>query len=192
MADPVASFSGLASGSQWRDIVDQLVQAERSRTVAPLEKQIEARKSQREAWAKFKLLAEKLNNAARALRAGGIGGFNATAPASSLTSRTLFTATASSTATPGSYKVEVLQLAKSTKLSGDVYSNSKSALGLTGDFAVNGKSISITATDTLELIRNKINAANTGLTPSGVSATIISDGASGGRLVLSSATAGAN
>ena len=64
MSNPIASFSGLASGIQWRDIVDQLVQVERSRTVTPLEQQIELRQQQKTAWSAFKTLTEKLNDAA--------------------------------------------------------------------------------------------------------------------------------
>ena len=84
MSNPIASFSGLASGIQWRDIVDQLVQVERSRTVTPLEQQMELRQQQKTAWSAFKTLTEKLNDAARALRAGSIGGFSAFAPASAM------------------------------------------------------------------------------------------------------------
>ena len=62
MSNPIASFSGLASGVQWRDIVDQLLEVERSRTVAPIERQIEARNKQKEAWNNFKGLVEKLNS----------------------------------------------------------------------------------------------------------------------------------
>ena len=76
-------------------------------------------------------------------------------------------AAASSTAAPGSYKVEVLQLAGSSKVSGGTVSNVKTALGLTGTFTVNGKSIAVAATDTLETVRTKINSANSGLTPMG-------------------------
>ncbi|MEO7996735.1 MAG: flagellar filament capping protein FliD, partial [Gemmatimonadaceae bacterium] len=46
------------------------------------------------------------------------------------------------------------------------------------------------ATDTLSDVRNKINSANTGSTPTGVSATILSNGSGGGRLVLTRDSAG--
>ena len=45
---------------------DQLVAVERSRTVQPLEQQIELRQKQKTAWSTFKTLTEKLNDAARA------------------------------------------------------------------------------------------------------------------------------
>ncbi len=191
MSNPIASFSGLASGIQWRDIVDQLVLAERSRMVQPIERQIELRQSQRTAWSTFKSLSEKLNDAARALRAGSIGGYTAAAPASAMTSRTLVNATASGSAVAGSHKVEVLQLAQSAKVSGNTVASIKSALGFNGDFQVGGTTISVSSSDSLETVRNKINSANTGDTPTGISATIISDGGAGGRLVLTRNTPGA-
>ena len=190
MSNPVASFSGLASGIQWKDIVDQLVQVENTRTVAPLTARIDLRASQRVAWSAFSALSNTLNDAARALRAGGIGGFVATAGSSPTTSRSLLAATTSSTASPGTYKVEVLQLAQAAKVSGGTVGNVKTALGFAGDFQVNGARIDVAATDTLETVRNKINAANTGASPSGVSATILSDGSNGGRLVLTRGTTG--
>jgi flagellar hook-associated protein 2 len=191
MSSPIAGFSGLASGIQWRDIVDQIMAVEESRTVTPITTRIDQRTAQRAAWTTFLGLTNTLNDSARALRAGGIGGFLATASPSPTTSRALVSAAASSTAAPGTYKVEVMQLAQSSKVSGGTVSNVKTALGLTGDFSVNGKSISVVPTDTLETVRTKINGANAGLAPSGVSAAIMSDGATGGRLVLSRTTPGA-
>lgn len=190
MSSPIAGFSGLASGIQWRDIVDQLMAIEESRTVTPIATRIDQRAAQRTAWNTFLGLTNTLNDSARALRAGGIGGFLASASPSPTTSRALVSASASSTAAPGNYKVEVLQLAQSAKVSGGPVSNVKNALGITGNFKVNGSTVSVAATDTLESIRTKINSANTGATPSGVTAAIMSDGATGGRLVLSRSTPG--
>ncbi len=190
MSNPVAGFSGLASGFQWRDIVDQLVRVEEIRTVTPITSRLDLRTSQREPWSKFASLTNTLNDAARTLRSGGIGGFLATASASSSTSRAIVAPTASSSATPGTYKVEVLQLAQAAKVSGGTTSSVTAALGHTGSFQLNGKTINIAATDSLEKVRNTINSANTGTAPTGVAATILSDGGGGGRLVLARTAAG--
>lgn len=191
MSNPVASFSGLASGIEWRDIVDQLVAVERSRTVAPIEQQMDQRQAQRDAWTKLSSLLETMNDAARVLRAGGIGGFTASVAASATTSRTLLTATAGTGAAPGSYKVEVMQLAQAAKISGNAISDTSAPLGVGGDLTVAGATISVGAGDSLAAIRDKINAANSGANPTGVSATIISDGGTAGRLVLTRTTTGA-
>ena len=36
MADPIGTFSGIASGIQWRDMVDQIMQIESQRRLTPL------------------------------------------------------------------------------------------------------------------------------------------------------------
>ena len=192
MTSPVANFSGLSSNIQWNDIVDQLVKLEENRTVTPLTAQIDARTSQKTAWTAYQGLVQKMNDAARLMRSGGIGGFLATTSESADTGRSLLSATASSTASPGNYKVEVLQLAQAAKISGSAVNSSSTALGFSGDFAVNGTSINVVAGDSLGDIRTKINNANTGSTPTGVTATILSNGNGGGRLVLTRDTAGAS
>lgn len=190
MSTPVASFSGLSSGIDWSSIVDQLSNLDTSRTVTPLTSEIDKRTAERAAWTTFQGLTEKLNDSARTLRAGGIGGFLATAGLSATTGRSLVGVSATNTAAAGNYKVEVLRLAQAAKVSGSALASSTTALGFTGDFAINGTSITVAAADTLTDVRNKINDANIGATPTGVTATILSDGNGGGRLVLTRDTAG--
>ena len=109
---------------------------------------------------------------------------------SPITDQTLFGASASSLAEAGRYRVEVLQLAETAKIGGSTVADRNAALNLTGDFSINGTAITIGAGDSLSAIRDRINAANTGATPTGVSATIVNDGATGGRLVLARGTSG--
>ena len=189
---PVANVGGLSSGIQWNDVIDSLVKLEQDRTVTPLTTQIDNSALQKTAWNTYQGLVQKLNDSARALRAGGIGGYVAAAPVSPDTGRAIVSATATSTASAGSYKVEVLQLAQAAKLSGSAVASSTAPLGFAGDFSVNGANISVANTDSLADIRTKINNANTGTTPTGVSATILSNGSGGGRLVLTRDTAGAS
>lgn len=190
--EPTASFTGLASGVQWRDIIDQLMRVEQSRTLDPVTQQIERRTEARAAWGRFRTLVTDFNAAARAVRQNGIGGFTATAPASPTTSRQLVSASAVAGAVPGRYGVEVLQVAQAAKVTGEAVANTSTALGLTGDFQINGRTISIAATDSLTAVRDKINQANTGTTPTRVSASILTDRTGGGRLVLSAQDTGAD
>ena len=107
------------------------------------------------------------------------------------TGRTLFTATASSSASAGTYDVEVQELARANKMSGAVQASASTALGLSGEFAINGSRVAVTATDTLGSIRDKINALNAGSTPTGVTASVLSTGSSEFRLVLTADHTGA-
>jgi len=188
---PISSFSGLASGVQWRDLIDQIMQAEQARSVDPVNKQIDLQGKRRTAWDRFQTLVTKLGDAAKGLQTGtAFSAFKTSVGVSPTTNRTLFAATASATATPGTYKVEVLDLARTEKLSGNVVSSAETALGVSGDFVVNGKRVDVLAEDTLNTIRDKINATNSGTGASRVSASVLSTGSTAHRLVLSSDVAG--
>ncbi len=191
MTNPVANFSGLSSGVQWNDIVDSILGAEKARLVTPVRTRIDRQTAQREAWTTFQKLVDTLNDKSRNIRVAGFGGFLASAPTSPTTSRTLLGASASPLAQAGRYDVEVVQLAQGAKVGGNAVADRTVALGFSGDFTLNGATITVGADDTLNTVRDRINAANSGGTPTGVSATIISDGAQGGRLVLTRTATGA-
>jgi flagellar hook-associated protein 2 len=191
MSDPIGSFSGLASGVQWRDMVDQIMALESSRKLSPVTDKKATEQKRYDAWGSFASLVSKFRDAVKALRDGSaFGTFKVDAAASPSSGRALVSATASATATPGNYTVEVTDVARANKLSGNIVASASTALGLSGDFAVNGRVVTIAATDTLSQVRDKINAVNAGATASGVSASVLSTGASAQRLVLTSEAAG--
>lgn len=192
MADPIGSFSGLASGIQWRDMVDQIMALERARRVDPLSSQITLASRRTDAWTSFQAATQRLADAVKTLRDGTAFGsaFQTSVSGTAAAGRALLTASAAAGAVPGSYAVEVLDLARAEKLSGAVVASATEALGVAGDFLVNGRTVTLLATDSLHAVRDKINAANTGSSPSGVAATVLSTGTGAHRLVLTSATAG--
>ncbi len=192
MADPVGSFSGLASGVQWRDLVDQLVAIDKQRRLDPVTTRKSQAQGRVDAWSRYQSLAVKFRDASRALRdASAFGAFKVSGGTSIATGRTLLTASASAGASPGTYAVEVLDVARANKLSGTVVSSASTALGITGEFGVNGQKVTVVATDTLSNVRDKINALNAGATPSGVTASVLSTGATQHRLILSADQTGA-
>jgi flagellar hook-associated protein 2 len=180
-----ANISGLTSGMQWTDLVDTTIKALEARSVTPITDRITLRNKQKDAWTKLQGLVDTLNSSALAVRRTGFGGYLATAPTSATSGRSLLTATATNAATPGRYRVEVLQLADTAKVAGGSVADVSAARNLTGDFAVNGTTISVSATDSLTAIRDKVNAANIG-----VSASIVSEGGTAGRLVLTAKASG--
>ncbi len=187
----VGSFSGLASGIQWRDMIDQIMDIEAARRVDPLTSQIAAQRARATAWTAYQGTVTKLADAAKALRDGTAFGNYKVSAGTGAGGRALVSATASAAAAPGSHRVKVLDLARPEKLSGHVFESTTAALGLDGEFAVNGRRIAVSATDTLASLRDRINAANTGATPSRVSASILSTGSGAHRLVLTSEVPGA-
>lgn len=187
----IASISGLASGIQWQDLIDQIMAQETARRVTPYNTQITLQQQRSEAWTAYQGILTRLSDASKALRDGtAFGSYQATAGLGT-GGRALVSVATNAAAAPGSYKVEVLGLASAEKLSGNVVTSATDALGIEGEFSVNGRAITIAADDSLSVIRDRINASNSGTSPSRVSATILSTANGEHRLVLSSDTAGA-
>lgn len=186
MATSINNFSGLSSGVQWNDLVDATISAMEARNVTPITDRISLQTKQQDAWKKLQTLVQDLNSAALAVRKAGFGGYTATVPTSASSGRSLLTATASNTATSGRYRVEVQQVADTAKLGGGSVADTSAARGLDGTFSINGATVTVDAADSLAGIRDKINAANAGVT-----ASIISEGGTAGRLVITAKSSGA-
>src|ERR1043166_8277649 len=192
MADPVSNIQGLASGIQWRDMIEQIMQRETSRQLTPVQTRATAEQTSVTAWNNYSGVVGKLSDAAQTLRDGTpFDAVNVAVPSSPATSRTLLSASASGSAAVGTYAVRVLDTAAAQKLSGNVVANPSAELGLSGQFVVGGRTITLATTDSLNVVRDKINAANSGTTPSRVSASVLYTGSDRARLVLTSDTGGA-
>lgn len=192
MTSPVGSFPGLGSGVNYQSLVDQIIQVE-SAPARAMQSRIDLANAQISAYKSYAGLLSTLETAASALR-NGSALQNVLANVSNATGasgRSVLSASASAGAAPGSYAVQVLQTAQAEKLSGTTFAAGTAGLGLSGDFVINGKTISVAVGDSLAAIRDKINAQNTGASPTGVSAAIITDASSAQRLVLTSVKTGA-
>lgn len=185
------SFSGLASGVQWQDMVDQIMQLERA-PVRLLESRIKTVESRSGAWAAFESRVSALGSALESLRTGlafrayraSLGGLPVGVPAPLAVS-------ASESARPGTHTVRVLGVAAAEKLSGNVLSSRTDALGLSGEFLIGGVRVEVSETDSLDDIVARINRANTGSRPTGVTASILSTGPDHHRLILTADRTGA-
>ncbi len=187
----IGSINGIASGIQWQTMVDQIMQIEQKTQLDPVTARQTAAQATAQAWTNFQGVLGKFRDASTALGASSaFDVFTATANASPTSSRALVSATATTGASTGAFSAEVLQLARAEKIGGNVVADSTTPLNISGQFALNGVTITVAATDSLSAIRDKINAINSGTTPSGVSATILAAG-SGSQLVLTSDSTGA-
>ncbi|MFH1148180.1 MAG: flagellar filament capping protein FliD [Pseudomonadota bacterium] len=185
MASSTQVVSGLASGLDWRGIVDQLraVEYQRVELVADQKTKYENQLSE---WQSVNTMLLTLKSAAEALSTEeDFNVFSAsTTSDSSVSASSIFTVTTSSTASAGLYTISVNDLAKSQKISSNRYTATDTAVGVAGDILVSGKAINLVATDTLANIKDKINAANTGDSPSEVTATIVKHSSTDYHLVL--------
>jgi flagellar hook-associated protein 2 len=190
MTDSLGSFSGISSGFDYRSLVDAIIASEH-KPVDTAQAQIDAATRSQTALKSFHDLLTTLRTALGALRDGtAFDTLKADVAGTGVGGRTLLTATAGAGAQPGSYQVEVVSLARAQKLSSTPVADASAALSLSGDFTLNGVTVSVDAADSLLAIRDKINAANTGATPTKVTASILTVGPGDSRLILTSDTAG--
>jgi flagellar capping protein FliD len=185
-------FSGIASGVDWRNIIDQLRQLEYKK-IELVQDQQKAAQDRLSAWQSIntKLLSLKTvvgkNNEPT--------DFNLFSPTvSSNTSRDpedLLSVTAGTDASRGTYNIVINSLAVAHKLSSESFASDTTALGLSGDLVLNGKTVTVSTTDTLSSLQDKINAVNTGDDPSQVTASVVHYTTTDHRLILTSDVEGA-
>ncbi|MDQ6829595.1 MAG: flagellar filament capping protein FliD, partial [Gemmatimonadota bacterium] len=192
MADPISSIQGLASGIQWKDLVTQLMSLESARRLDPINATISANTARTTAWSGVQAQITKITDAAKALHDGtAFDAFTATVGASPTSGRTLLSATVGAGAAATTSSVEVVSLAQAEKVSSNVVTDPALALGYSGDIVINQHKVTIAAADSLNAVRDKINGANAGTVPSGVTASILSNNGTS-RLVLSSDNTGSS
>ncbi len=182
------SFSGLGSGIDVKGAVDGIIAAKR----IPIDR-IEQRISDNEARIAIlndiETLARNLLDAADSLRGNatfdGAGDIFQTKSAFASSSRTdtatpsvaaeILGVTVTNRAQATRHTVEVVQIASAHKISSDtVAGTTNDPLNLQGTFEVNGAAITLASDDSLLDLRDRINAANGGDNPTGVTASIVS------------------
>lgn len=193
--------SGLASGFDWRSLVDQLAQVERApqQTLLADQSKIEQQSTD---YGAIRTQLQVLQNKVTALNDPTLFGRRLTTVGDSA----IMSATASSGAPLGSYSFNITQLATSAVRVGTANlgarlnsSNDVSSLVLSdaafstsitaGTFAVNGKQVTIATSDSLQDVFDKISTATGGtVTGSYDSLTDKITLSSAGEIILGSAT----
>lgn len=186
--DPIASFQGLATGINFRDLVDQIIAAE-SRPITLMKARTELLTKRTTAWGDVTARVQDIETRAAALADGSafgvfrttVGGYSERAPVA---------VSAGPSAASGSFAMAVHRLATHEKVSGGTVAERGAALGVEGEFLVGGRAVSVAAGDTLDDVATAVNAVNRGTHPSGVSASVVA-AAGGYRLVLTASQTGA-
>jgi flagellar hook-associated protein 2 len=184
--EPLATVSGLATGIDFREVVDQIIKIEDSR-LNYLRRSISDQKADKAAWEEVRDLLEAIESASEGLSEGsGLDAFTAEVLGDYADNLSV---SANSSANEGSYSVRVLQVADREALSSSQISSRSDALGISGQIAFGGAVVEVAAADSLVSIASAINQANTGEDATGVSATIVgSEGAY--RLIVSADATG--
>lgn len=172
------NFGGLASGIDTDSIVEALMEIEKQ-PLKRLESDKEYFSSRQDA---FNTLDTKLKTLLAKFEAidssSEVRAYSAKAA-----SEEFFSVSASGSALPGSYNIEVQSLAKQQKDVSDGSYASRSEANFTSGTLTIGTTDIVIDNDSLDSLVNKINEANTGDNATGVAASIIQDG-NGFRLVL--------
>lgn len=186
-ADGKPRISGLTSGIDYKAIIDAQMTAKRAPAVQ-LENKITKNSEFINALGELKTKTQTFTNSLDILRgqnillgdnvfasktASGSTASTLTAPPTHVPSDIgdLITVSVEQTATNATHTINIQQLAKADQIRGDVQTSSTTALGYSGSFTLNGETITIAATDTLNDVRSKINTADTGATASIISAS---------------------
>lgn len=188
MIQGTTSISGLASGFDWRQLVDDLIAIDRRR-ITGIENQQAIYKSQIAAWQSLNTSLLSLKTAADGLRnpeifssyRGTMISDNPGVKAVDLVSPSM-----SSEATEGTYSLVVDETAAAQRLSSGAITSASEALGLSGDITINNVVVTLEETDSLSDVRTKINNAG-----AGVMASLVSYESDDHRLTLTSRTTGA-
>ncbi|MBL9168319.1 MAG: flagellar filament capping protein FliD [Verrucomicrobiales bacterium] len=202
MAGIELGLSGLASGFDWRSMVDQLTEVDRApQRLLQTEQALIARRNS--AYSVIQSQLTTLQSKVSALKDGSL--FDTRAANS--TDTDIASATASSASAVGSYKFKINSLATSSVVAGS--ENSGGSLSATDDvsslvlsstpfttpvtagtFTVNGKKVEVATTDTLQQVFDKISAATGGTVTGSYNSTddkISLEMASGQKIILGSA-----
>ena len=189
-------ISGLSSGFDWRSMIDQLIAID-SKPVELVEEQKAKYEEQLAEWQSFNTNLLSLKSSAQALADPDdfyVYTSSITSDNSEIDAKDLLSVSTTSSASPGSYSIQIDDIATAQKLSSSSFSSFSDAIGsdYSGDIIINGRVINITENDGLDDIRNRINNANSGNNPTGVTASIISYGSNDYRLILTSNDTGAD
>ncbi len=151
------SFSGLTSGIDTAQIIEQLIAIER-RPIVLLENQQVREQTKLDVLQQINTSLLSVKTSAEALsEASAFDVFNATSSNSDLVDVAV-----SGSATPGNFSVEVLSTARAQTNSSGSFSSSTEALNLSGDFVINGKAVSVATNQSLTDIKDAINLADAG------------------------------
>ncbi len=192
---PTISFGGLGNGLDFGQVVAHLVQLQR----LPIDRLSQTRQTLQTKLTEYDALGAKLlalQSAANSLRLSNSYDRSAT----TVSDETVLTASASSTATPGSYTIQVLQLATGhqitnkgaravSSIDADIVSGGSATFAFqVGSGAV--QTITLSETATLDELKTAINDL-----AAGVSASIVNTGTDSSpayRLVLTASETGAS
>jgi flagellar hook-associated protein 2 len=191
MAGTISTNTGLVSGSNWTDLINQMMDAQKTAKLNPLENSKTTYQGKLSAWQSFNTVLSNITNYLDVNNLDTDEGYKLfssvlSSSDATVTPTSVLSASLASPGGPGKYAIEVISLAQAEKMTSDSFTSKTTPLTLAGDIIINGRTISLQASDTLTDVRNRINSANAGVT-----ASILSISSTSHKLILESASQGA-
>ena len=180
MTTTIANFSGLSSGIDTASIITQLTTVAQ-KPITLLQGKDDDYNAKLATWQSFNASLLSLQSSVQTLNQPAT--FTAASPVSSNTS--VATITTLPGAVLGDHSLTVNQIAKAQKVVSGSVASGATALGQSGSFTLNGKTVTVSQTDSLSDLSVKINAAGAGVT-----ASVVNVGPGDFRLTLTSAKTG--
>ena len=175
------AIEGLISGFKTTDLINSILDIQVRAPIKGIQTKVDSETQKLASWQSLNANVLGLDIASSSLSSTSLfKGKKATSSNSDIVS-----VSASSTAPKGNFSIKVNNLAKSDQISSDLFVSSADTLNYTGKFLVNGKSVSVTASDSMATIATKINSTN-----SGVKASIVQISPNQNKIVLSSTSTG--
>ncbi|MGV3618306.1 MAG: flagellar filament capping protein FliD [Fimbriimonas sp.] len=175
------TFGGLSSGIDTESIISRLVQLE-AIPIQRLETQQAQIQAKQSVYSQFRSRLSAFAQAAGSMNIADT--FNPVTAGS--TKMDVAILTGSSSATAGTYNLQVSKLAQAQKVATAAKTDTTTALGLTaGTIVVNGKALAVDQTDSLRTIAQKMNSLGAGVT-----ASLIDGGTGNAYMTISSSATG--
>jgi len=185
-------ISSLVGDTDWLGLADEISSARKTAATTPYTDKKTAQQSKLTAWQSFNTTLSAITNYINTNKLNKDAGYETysadlSSEDSSITpSDILSVSIGKGNLKAGSYSVKVSSLAAAEKISSGAFTSTSDDLGISGDMVINGKTITIAATDSLTEVVTKINNAD-----AGVNASVLNVSSTDHRLQIQAESQGA-
>jgi flagellar hook-associated protein 2 len=169
------------SGIDTDSIIEQMMTIER-RPLVSLQTQQTQLTARKAAWTAIKTQLDAVSSKLATL----IGSTTFSQKTASSSDSSVLSATAASSSAEGTYQIQVTSLATAQAVQSSAFSSDDDPRGVEGTVTLNGKSIDVAATDSLQTIAAKINAT----TDVGATAAVLQTGTNEYKMIITSSELG--
>lgn len=177
------AIDGLISGFDTAALIDAILDIQVKGPISQIERRVEKEQLKLGAFQTLNANVLGLDVTSQGLRSTSL--FDTKKAESS--NESILSVSAKSSANRGAFSIRVDNLAKAEQVSSDIFLDANEELGYSGDFLINGRKISVSASDTLQTISTQINASG-----AGASASVVQTAANQTKLIISAADTGVN